>query len=64
MKEYLISAKCVDLAIIMIGGLKPEYYIREKVFYFLIFKIFDQVLNGKKIPNKCPQLHASNSFVV
>ena len=42
MKEYLISDKCSHLAIIMIGGLKPEYYIRERIF------IFDQVINGLK----------------
>ena len=37
MKEYLLSDKCADLAIIMIGGLKPEYYIRERMFNFLDF---------------------------
>ena len=43
MKEYLLSENCADLAILMTGGPKPEYYICKKV---LILIIFDQVLNG------------------
>ena len=32
MKEYLLSDRCADLAILMTGGLKPEYYIRNRIF--------------------------------
>ena len=34
---------CSELEILMTSGLKPEYYTRKSVFWFLIF---DQVLNG------------------
>ena len=35
MKEYLLSDRCNDLAIIMTGELKPEYYIRKRIFKIL-----------------------------
>ena len=44
MKEYLLSDRCADLAILMTGGMKPEYYNRERISYF--FLVFDQVLKG------------------
>ena len=37
MKEYLISDRCADLAFLMTGGLKPEYYNREIIFNFFDF---------------------------
>ena len=43
MNEYLLSDRCDDLAILITGGLKPEYYICKRIFKILIF---DQVLNG------------------
>ena len=45
MKEYLLFDRCADLAILITGGLKPEYYIRERLFFI---SIFDQVLNALK----------------
>ena len=39
MKEYLLYDKCADLTIIMIGGMKPGYYIRERIFKFFLTSI-------------------------
>ena len=35
MKECLLSDRCADLEILMTGGLKPEYYIHKRIFWFL-----------------------------
>ena len=32
MKEYLFSDQCADLAVLMAGVLKPEFYIRKSIF--------------------------------
>ena len=32
MKEYILSDKCADLENLMTDGLKPEYYIRKRIF--------------------------------
>ena len=37
MKEYLLSDRCVDLAILMTDGLKPKYYNRERILIFFDF---------------------------
>ena len=37
MKEYLLDDICAELAILMTGGLKPEYYIRKRIFKTLKF---------------------------
>ena len=38
MKEYPLSDIYADLVILMRGGLKPEYYIRERISIFLMTK--------------------------
>ena len=45
MKKYLLSDRFPDPETLTTDGMKPEYYIRKG---FLIFSIFDQVLNGLK----------------
>ena len=40
MKEYLIYDICADLAILMTGGLKPEYYIRKKILFLFLTKFY------------------------
>ena len=35
MKEYLLSDRCADLAVIITGGMKPEFYIRKRIISFL-----------------------------
>ena len=45
MKEYRLYDICAELEILMIGGLKPEYYIRKSIFLFLFF---DKVINSLK----------------
>ena len=37
MKEYLLSDRCADLALLIIGGPKPEYYIHKMIIKFLDF---------------------------
>ena len=36
MREYLICDRCADLAILMTDGMKPEYYMRRKVFLLFL----------------------------
>ena len=43
MKDYILSVRYADLEILMIGVMKSEFYIRKRIFKFLIF---DQVLNS------------------
>ena len=37
MNKYLLSDKYADLAILMTGGMKPEYYNRERISDFFWF---------------------------
>ena len=52
MNKYLLSDKYADLAILMTGGMKPEYYNRERIFIYLL--IYDQVINGKTTNHTVP----------
>ena len=44
-KEYLLSDRRSEPAILLTGVMKPEFYIHKR---FLFFFIFDQVLNGEE----------------
>ena len=37
MKEFLLSEKSAALTILMTGGLKPEFYIRKRIFNYFQF---------------------------
>ena len=37
MKDYLLSDRFYDLAILITSEMKPEYYIRRKIFHFFDF---------------------------
>ena len=55
MKEYRFSDKCAELAILMKGGLKLEYYIHKRIF-------FAKLEMAQKRPIPYPQL-PTNSYV-
>ena len=46
MKEYLHYDRCAELENLTIGGLKPEYYIRKRIFIY-----FDFYLSSKWLKN-------------
>ena len=53
MKECILSDGFYDLEILMIGWLKPEYYIRKNI---LFLNFLTKFYMAKKRPIRCPQI--------